>query len=86
VNNLPDMGRIFRRITDMDLSHATDLIPFAWLVGLTLLIDIPQAVTKDEFCFLKLRRGYRVAITAAVILLLIFSGGDNNAPFIYFQF
>jgi len=86
VNNLPDMGRLFSRIVDLDLSHAVELIPFAWLVGLTLLIDIPQAALKDEFCFLRLRRPWRVAITAGVVLLLIFSGGENNAPFIYFQF
>jgi len=86
VNNLGDMLAFVRRILAFDMRCFADLIPFGFIMGLCLLLDVPQAVTGDEFCFMKLRRLPRAALTAACILLVLFFGGEGNVPFIYFQF
>ena len=57
----------------------------ALLTGLTLLIDIPQAVTDDEYCWLRLGDRQLGFLAGAAVLLIILSGGAA-APFIYFQF
>lgn len=55
------------------------------LVLLTLIIDLPQAITDDEFCYLRAGVTTRAFGAAAAVLLLALSG-HTATPFIYFQF
>jgi D-alanyl-lipoteichoic acid acyltransferase DltB (MBOAT superfamily) len=61
------------------------LLPVAVLGGLTLLIDVPQALSDNEYVFLDWPVGRRAVATATASVLLLASG-SANAPFIYFQF
>jgi alginate O-acetyltransferase complex protein AlgI len=61
------------------------LIPFAVLALLVLVIDLPQAIARDEHIFTRWGLGRRTAI-AGFLLVAIFFGGAASAPFIYFQF
>jgi alginate O-acetyltransferase complex protein AlgI len=55
------------------------------LTGLTLLIDLPQHLTDDEYCWLKLGDRQLGVLTGVAALLIVLSGGAAT-PFIYFQF
>jgi hypothetical protein len=85
VNNFADIAVYLAGLGALDFSGAVDLVPLAFLAVVTLAVDIPQALTGDEFCFLRLPFAPRVAAAAAAVLLLLFSGGPHE-PFIYFQF
>jgi alginate O-acetyltransferase complex protein AlgI len=61
------------------------LAPVLVLAAFTLAIDVPQAVSGDEYVFLDWPVVNRAAATTAAMLLLLVSG-TTNAPFIYFQF
>ena len=67
------------------LGYEGALLPVAVFAGLTLLIDVPQALSDNEYVFLEWPVGRRAvaAATAAVVLL---TSGSAHAPFIYFQF
>jgi alginate O-acetyltransferase complex protein AlgI len=61
------------------------LLPVIVLAGFTLLLDVPQALSENEYVFLEWPVGRRaLAAAAAGVVLLI--GGSGHAPFIYFQF
>ncbi len=55
------------------------------LTGLTLAIDLPQAITDDEYCFLHMGEWRRAALAGTAVLLIALSG-SAAVPFIYFQF
>jgi alginate O-acetyltransferase complex protein AlgI len=55
------------------------------LAAITLLIDLPQALTDDEYCWLRLGDVQLGVLTGAAVILIVLSGGAA-APFIYFQF
>ncbi|MDH3307593.1 MAG: MBOAT family protein [Acidimicrobiia bacterium] len=62
------------------------LVVVAVLYGLILLVDIPQAVTDDEYWLLQWRLVPRLAMTGATIVAIVLAAGGQAAPFIYFQF
>jgi alginate O-acetyltransferase complex protein AlgI len=62
------------------------LLPVFALWGLTLAIDLPQAVTDDELFALRWAFVPRAAAVAAACLVILFSGQMRHEPFIYFQF
>jgi D-alanyl-lipoteichoic acid acyltransferase DltB (MBOAT superfamily) len=62
------------------------LLPVLVLWGLTLAIDLPQAVTDDELFALRWAFMPRAAAVAAACLVILFSGQMTHEPFIYFQF
>ena len=49
-------------------------------------VDLPQAIADNEFVFLRLPVGPRVALATAAALLLMVNGNLGQVPFIYFQF
>jgi hypothetical protein len=55
------------------------------LAAITLLIDLPHALTDDEYCWLRLGDVQLGVLTGAAVILIVLSGGAA-APFIYFQF
>jgi D-alanyl-lipoteichoic acid acyltransferase DltB (MBOAT superfamily) len=61
------------------------LLPVAVLAGLTLMIDIPQAVSDNEYVFLEWPVGRR-AVAAAAAAVVFLTSGSAHAPFVYFQF
>jgi alginate O-acetyltransferase complex protein AlgI len=61
------------------------LLPVIVLAGLTLLIDIPQSLSENEYVFLEWSVGRR-AVAAAAAGLVLLASGSAHAPFIYFQF
>ena len=61
------------------------LVMLGLLAGMTLVIDLPQAVTDDEYCWLRLGDVPLGVVTGAAVILIVLSGGAA-APFIYFQF
>ena len=62
------------------------LLPVFVLWGLTLAIDVPQAVTEDELFLLRWGFMPRAAVVATACLVILFSGQMRHEPFIYFQF
>jgi len=62
------------------------LVPVLILWGLTLAIDLPQALADDELFALRWAFMPRAAAVAAACLILLFSGQMRHEPFIYFQF
>jgi D-alanyl-lipoteichoic acid acyltransferase DltB (MBOAT superfamily) len=90
---------LFFRLSDMDviaefihqLSQLTlvgkrSVLAVLVLAAITLLIDIPQHLSDDEFVFLRWPVVYRGAWCGAGSLLLLVSGNVGHEPFIYFQF
>lgn len=61
------------------------IVPAAVIVGLTMAIDVPQALSDDECVFLGWPVAGRAATATAALLFLLISG-STDAPFIYFQF
>jgi len=61
------------------------VIPLFVLGAYTLVIDVPQALTDNEYVFLEWPVGWRALATATACFLLLGSG-ISDAPFIYFQF
>jgi alginate O-acetyltransferase complex protein AlgI len=61
------------------------VLPLVVLAGLMLAIDVPQALSENEYVFLEWPAVPRAVATATAALLLLASG-STNAPFIYFQF
>ena len=61
------------------------LIPVMVLGFYTLVIDLPQALTDNEYVFLDWPAEWRALATSAAGLILLASG-TTHAPFIYFQF
>jgi alginate O-acetyltransferase complex protein AlgI len=61
------------------------LIAATVLTGLTLAIDVPQALAENEYVFLDWPI-YPRAIAATAGVLVLLASGSTNAPFIYFQF
>jgi alginate O-acetyltransferase complex protein AlgI len=61
------------------------LLPFVVLGGLTLLIDVPQALSDNEYVFLDWPVAPR-AVAAASAAILFLASGSSHVPFIYFQF
>jgi alginate O-acetyltransferase complex protein AlgI len=70
---------------ELSLQGELALIPLMVLTMLVLAIDVPQALSDDEYVFLKLGAFARPALAVLAVLLVIF-GGRTSAPFIYFQF
>lgn len=66
-------------------ARPVDLVPFAVLASLLLALDVPQALTRDEYVFLRLPSPARAALVSAAVVLLFLSGRVGDA-FIYFQF
>jgi len=62
------------------------LLPVFVLWGLTLAIDVPQAITEDELFLLRWGFIPRAVAVAAACLVILFSGQMRHEPFIYFQF
>jgi D-alanyl-lipoteichoic acid acyltransferase DltB (MBOAT superfamily) len=71
------------RWTEIDPSA---LIPVLLLTLLLLVIDLPQHQTDDEFALLHLPPVGVGVRAGAAALLLVFSAGGADVPFIYFQF
>jgi alginate O-acetyltransferase complex protein AlgI len=61
------------------------LIPVLVLGGLLMAIDVPQAITDDEYAFMRFGTVPTAALAAIAVLLVVF-GGRATQPFIYFQF
>jgi alginate O-acetyltransferase complex protein AlgI len=61
------------------------VIPFVVLAGLMLAIDVPQALTDDEYVFLRWPVAPR-ALAGATAVLVLLTTGSTHEPFIYFQF
>jgi hypothetical protein len=61
------------------------LLPAVVLGALTLSIDVPQALSDNEYVFLDWPVGGRALATATAAVVLLISG-SGHAPFIYFQF
>jgi alginate O-acetyltransferase complex protein AlgI len=61
------------------------LIPVVVLAVYTLVIDVPQALTDNEYVFLDWPVGWRALATSTACLVLLGSG-TTHVPFIYFQF
>jgi D-alanyl-lipoteichoic acid acyltransferase DltB (MBOAT superfamily) len=72
-------------LAKLDFSGVRALVPVALLAALTLLVDVPQAVTRDELRWAHLPRIARVPL-AAVLVLFLLSSQETGQPFIYFQF
>jgi D-alanyl-lipoteichoic acid acyltransferase DltB (MBOAT superfamily) len=60
-------------------------VPFVLLALLTLLIDLPQELRRDELFVRVEPLTLRAAVAAFWVLLIVFSGTEAT-PFIYFQF
>jgi len=73
-------------IINLKFEIPTSFFTLLFLTFLILIIDIPQTIKNDEFTFFKFPLYWKIILTSAAILLLLFSGGGRNAPFIYFQF
>lgn len=72
-------------LSSLTFYGVADLIPLGVLATLLLAIDIPQALTDDEYVFLRfppLARG----VTAGAAVVLLFLSGRVGEAFIYFQF
>ncbi len=61
------------------------VLPCTALAALVLVLDAPQAALDDENFVLRLPDRTRAVVIAAMLLMLLFSGGSTE-PFIYFQF
>jgi D-alanyl-lipoteichoic acid acyltransferase DltB (MBOAT superfamily) len=62
------------------------LLPVIVLVLLILVIDLPQHEADDEFVLLRQAPSMIGVRAGAAALLLVFSAGGADVPFIYFQF
>ncbi|MBT6050955.1 MAG: MBOAT family protein [Candidatus Scalindua sp.] len=74
-----------RGLSEFTISGEIFLIPLFFILIILLFIDIPQAVTRDEYIFLKLPKLYQGTF-AAVAITLLFLCGNVREPFVYFQF
>lgn len=72
-------------LASLTFGGTAGLLPLALLAGMLLAIDVPQAITDDEYVFLRLRPSARAALTGGAVVLLFLSGRLGEA-FIYFQF
>jgi len=63
----------------------SDLIPLFLIMFMTLIVDLPQALTNDEYCFLRLQP-VALGLLAGIAIVLICLSGNVQEPFIYFQF
>ena len=73
------------RLSEFTIGGKIFLIPLFFIVLIMLFIDIPQAVTQDEYVFLKLTKFYKGTFIAVAITLIFFCGNVRE-PFVYFQF
>ena len=86
---LTDMGALGEYLTGLGRWSVIDLdavVPLIVLGMILLLIDLPQHQADDEFVHLRLPVTARGLRAGAAVILLIFSGGGLDVPFIYFQF
>lgn len=74
-----------RGLGSFTFGGGADLAPLLLLATLVLVIDIPQAASRDEYVFLRLRAPVRALLAAGSVVLLLLSGQVGDA-FIYFQF
>lgn len=72
-------------LASFTFSGAADLVTLVLLSALVLVIDIPQALTRDEYVFLRLPGPARALLVAGSVVMLLLSGEVGDA-FIYFQF
>ena len=83
------MGALGEYLTGLGRWSVIDLdavVPLIVLGLILLLIDLPQHQADDEFVHLRLPVTARGLRAGAAVILLIFSGGGLDVPFIYFQF
>ena len=72
-------------LSAFDFGGARALVPVALLAAMTLLIDLPQALSGDELRVARMPRLVRIPLAAAMLVLMLWSGSSGQ-PFIYFQF
>jgi D-alanyl-lipoteichoic acid acyltransferase DltB (MBOAT superfamily) len=86
LTNLSTIREYLRGVAALNFDGLLSVVPFLVLAGLLLAIDVPQMLTGDEFCYLRLRQLPLAGLVSAVVILIILSVGGQSAPFVYFQF
>ncbi len=86
VGDLATVNEYLAGLARFDLGGELILAPVLVLASLTLLVDLPQALTGDEYYLLRLPAVPRALAIGIGLLLLIVSGRGETAPFIYVQF
>jgi D-alanyl-lipoteichoic acid acyltransferase DltB (MBOAT superfamily) len=86
LSDLTAIHEYLRGLTALNFEAQLSVVPFLVLAGLTLLIDVPQALLNDEFCYLRLHPLPLAGFASAAVILILLSIGGQSAPFIYFQF
>ncbi len=59
---------------------------FIYVVGLTLIIDLPQKRIRSPYLFLKLSPAMKSFLVTVSLFILVMAWNVNHIPFIYFQF
>lgn len=86
LTDLTVIGAYLQGLAALNFDRQLSIVPLLVLAGLTLVIDLPQALADDEFCYLRLRILPRAALVSAAVILIILSVGGPREPFIYLQF
>ncbi len=73
------------RMAEMMIDNIPFALPFLLFTILTLTIDLPQRITDDEYCFLRLPPSAQ-GLLGGLAVVFIFLSGNVQTPFIYFQF
>jgi len=86
---LTDVGLIGDYVAGLlrfSTGELSELFPVVFLALLLLVIDLPQHQMDDEFALLRLSPSEVGIRAGAAALLIVFSSGGIDVPFIYFQF
>ena len=66
--------------------HGFYFCKLGFFVGLVLLIDIPQYISRDHTAFLKCNWAVQGLLYGTMLVLILLLAPQNEIPFIYFQF